>query len=288
MPYPPPPAHISVRSAYSTCPPRPQSACQPALGLVDDCTHALASIVPPLRGRREDGRVLLASSSSSSCSSSSVSPYHVALRHCQVRWARHYERARKSETRTPRLNAAGRQRALLCGIGRATTRNCHLSLAPGTWPYLGGTNAALDHSLGVQVWKSKMVRRGTVLRQKPCRVPAGGHQLAAAGIELAIYTSSPASRVRVPATRMQSHPQEMQLRLHHNPARLAVFTPGHSGAIYRASRTCSVLSFHLPSSPDSKVSCCAFPLRPVQGGKLRFSRASTDALLASAESPGEI
>ena len=54
-----------------------------------------------------------------------------------------------------------------------------------------------------------------------------GHQLAAAGRKAAIYTSSPASRVSVPATRMQSHPQKMQLRLHHNPARLAVFTHGH-------------------------------------------------------------
>ena len=107
-------------------------------------------------------------------------------------------------------------------------------------------------------------------------------------VELAIYTSSPASRVRIPATRMQSHPQERQLRLHRNPARLAVFTPGPTGAIHRASCTCSVQPFHLPSSPDSKVSCCAFPLRPVQGDKLRFSRASTDTLLASAESPGEI
>lgn len=71
-PYRPPPAHISVRSAYSTCPPRPQPACQPALGLVDDNTLALASIVPPLRGRRKDAGVLL---------SSSVSPYNVAVRH---------------------------------------------------------------------------------------------------------------------------------------------------------------------------------------------------------------
>lgn len=106
-----------------------------------------------------------------------------------------------------------------------------------------------------------------------------------------LYTSSPASRVSacwVPATRMQSHPQKMQLRLHHNPARLAVFTPRSAGAIYRARRTCFCSIFHLPSSPDSEVCCCAFPLRPVQGGKLRFSRASADTLLASAESPGEI
>ena len=95
VPYRPPPAHISVRSAYSTCPPRPQPVCQPALGLVDDDTHALASIVPPLRGRREDGRVLLLLSSYSS-SSSSVSPYNVALRHCQTRRASHYERAARA------------------------------------------------------------------------------------------------------------------------------------------------------------------------------------------------
>lgn len=61
-----------------------------------------------------------------------------------------------------------------------------------------------------------------------------------------------------------------------------------AGAIYRARRTCFCSIFHLPSSPDSKVCCCAFPLRPVQGGKLRFSRASADTLLASAESPGEM
>ena len=58
---------------------------------------------------------------SSSSSSSSVSPYNVALRHCQARRARHFREGCESETRTPRLNAAGRQRALLCGIGRTTS-----------------------------------------------------------------------------------------------------------------------------------------------------------------------
>jgi hypothetical protein len=87
---------------------------------------------------------------------------------------------------------------------------------------------------------------------------------------------------------MQSHPQKLQLRLHHNPARLAVFTHGLGRRDLQgfAHVLCSI--FHLPSSPDSKVFCCAFPLRPVQGGKLRFSHASADTLLASVESPGEI
>jgi hypothetical protein len=153
-----------VRSAYSTCPPRPQPACQPALGLVDDNTHALASIVPPLRGRRKDARVLL---------SSSVSPYNVAVRHYRARGLE-TERTRESEKQTRTLPHATTQRGLpqTCSALRyrandergtkRPSRNCHVSLAPGTWPYLGGTNAALDHSLGVQVWKSKVARRSTV------------------------------------------------------------------------------------------------------------------------------
>ena len=45
---------ISVCDQHIVPAPPAQPACQPALGLVDDYTHALASIVPPLRGRRED------------------------------------------------------------------------------------------------------------------------------------------------------------------------------------------------------------------------------------------
>jgi hypothetical protein len=90
-----------------------------------------------------------------------LSPCNVAMRH----------RERERKTRTPRLSAACRALRYRASTKRPS-RNCHVSLAPGTWPYLGGTNAALDHSLGVQVWKSKMVRRSTVYVRSVCRVPA--------------------------------------------------------------------------------------------------------------------
>lgn len=162
-----------------------------------------------------------------------MSPYNVALRHSKpgglatTRGLRERDTHATTQRGWPSTCSALRYRADDERGTKSPSRNCHLSLAPGTWPYLGGTNAALDHSLGVQVWKSKMVRRSTVYVRSLAVYLQQGRQLAAAGTESAIYTSSPASRVRVPATRMQSHPQKMQLRLHHNPACLAVFTHGH-------------------------------------------------------------
>lgn len=80
---------------------------------------------------------------------------------------------------------------------------------------------------------------------------------------------------------MQSHPQKLQLRLHHNPARLAVFRRGAGGAIYRAwARALLYLS-------RLQVLVCfsiTFPPSP----QIALLSGFCQRLLASAESPGEI
>jgi len=147
--------------------------------------------------------------------------------------------------------------AVLCSIGRGKkrpSRNCHVSLAPGTWPYLGGLMQPRPLARRACVEKQNGPT-AHCLRQKRLPRTCIRARLAAAGTECTIYTSSPASRVLVLRRACNHIPRNCNFAC--TTTLLALLSSGRAPAARFTG-----LRHVLPSiSPDSKF-CCAFHYVP--------------------------
>jgi hypothetical protein len=198
-----------------------------------------------------------------------LSPCNVAMRH----------RERERKTRTPRLSAACRALRYRASTKRPS-RNCHVSLAPGTWPYLGGTNATSTTRSACRRGKAKWSDgRTTYVRSLPRTCMKA--RLAAAGTECTIYTSSPVSRVLLRRRACNHIPRNC------NFACAATLLALLSSRRALAARLTGLRHVLHSINPDSKF-WCAFPLRPALGRKLRFSLASASAFWRRHNRPGNV